>query len=261
MNEEAERDRIDTICPNRAIVMGGSIAGLLAARVLSEYYDQVLVLERDSLPQRPALRKGTPQAAHAHALLVRGREILEQLFPGFTRSLARRGAFIGDMQHAVPVISGGRRFADGFDGRLGLSASRALIEHEIRQRVQALPNVRLCDRVDVIEPLYLAAGQQVAGVRVRVRRRAGDPAAIVHLLPGQVPDDAETWLADLVIDATGRGSRTPVWLREWGYASAPEERVDVNVNYATAYYERRNDQNDGRGGVLCTATAEHRYSG
>lgn len=251
MNSTAN-DRIDTVCPDRAIVMGASMAGLLAARVLSERFGQVLVLERDALPDWPALRKGTPHAGHAHGLLVRGREVLEELFPGFTQSLHRRGAFVGDMQRDVAFLAGGRRFAQGVGGRIGLCASRPIIEDEVRRRVKGLANVRICDRVDGVEPVYDAARKQVVGVRVRRPATADAASSIIHLDPAQgicVPDDAETWLADLVIDATGRGSRTPQWLRKWGFEPAVEERIGVNVHYATAYYERRSTDAGCRGGV------------
>lgn len=262
----SEQNRIDTICPNRAIVMGASMAGLLAARVLSERFDEVLLIERDALPDWPALRKGTPHAGHAHGLLVRGREVLEDLFPGFTQSLQSRGGFVGDMQRNLAFLAGGRRFASGIGGRAGISASRPVIEDEVRRRVKALPNVRLCDRIDVVEPVMDATGEVVAGVRVRGRRSANADAAalVVHLDPAQgvrVPDDAETWLADLVIDATGRGSRTPQWLQKWGFEPAPEERIAVNVHYATAYYERQEGEEAGLAGAISSATPDHPFPG
>ncbi len=265
-SERGEQDRIDTLCPNRAIVMGASMAGLLAARVLSERFDEVLLIERDALPDWPALRKGTPHAGHAHGLLVRGREVLEELFPGFTESLQRRGGFVGDMQRNLAFLAGGRRFASGIGGRMGVCASRPVIEDEVRRRVKALPNVRLCDRIDVVEPVFDSARQAVAGVRVRVRgsKAADTEAAVVHLDPAhgmRVPDDAETWLADLVVDATGRGSRTPRWLEKWGFASAPEERICVNVQYATAYYERKDDDERDLAGAISSATPDHPWPG
>src|SRR4051812_46535870 len=92
----------------RAIVLGASMAGLLAARVLQERFEEVCLLERDPLTDQASLRKGTPQAAHAHGLLVRGREIIEELFPGFTEVLASRGAVVGDLLAAGPFVASGR---------------------------------------------------------------------------------------------------------------------------------------------------------
>ena len=88
--------------PNkRAIVIGASMGGLLAARVLADYYDQVTVVERDALPDGYEPRKGVPQGRHAHGLLARGREVLEQLFPGFTEEMVSQGATSGDIADKV----------------------------------------------------------------------------------------------------------------------------------------------------------------
>src|SRR5436190_1165365 len=82
---------------NQAVVLGASIAGLLAARVLSERFERVVVIERDVLPPAGKHRRGVPHGRHLHGLHPRGREILEELFPGFTASLAASGAIRGDV--------------------------------------------------------------------------------------------------------------------------------------------------------------------
>ena len=89
----------DLPASRRAIVIGASIAGLVAARILADRYDEVCVLERDELPEQPAPRKGTPHAVHPHGLLARGREILEALFPGFTEALVAKGALARRYRH------------------------------------------------------------------------------------------------------------------------------------------------------------------
>jgi 2-polyprenyl-6-methoxyphenol hydroxylase-like FAD-dependent oxidoreductase len=76
----------------QAIVMGGSIAGLLAARVLTDHFDQVTIVERDRFPEKPEPRQGVPQSHQLHVLLTQGQRILEQLFPGLTDELADNGA-------------------------------------------------------------------------------------------------------------------------------------------------------------------------
>jgi 2-polyprenyl-6-methoxyphenol hydroxylase-like FAD-dependent oxidoreductase len=207
----------------RAIVLGASMAGLLAARMLQERFDEVWLLERDALPQDAAARKGTPQALHAHGLLARGREVLEQLFPGFTGALQAQGAMVGDVQANAPFVANGRRFAHGAAcGQVGLACSRLAIEAEVRRRVLAMPGVTALTDVDVVQPMLDDAHGRVTGVRI-VQRSGGAQ---------------ETLAADLVIDCTGRGSRTPAWLREWGYDAPEEERVTVGIGYATAYFER-----------------------
>jgi 2-polyprenyl-6-methoxyphenol hydroxylase-like FAD-dependent oxidoreductase len=222
----------------RALVLGASMAGLLAARVLAERFDEVWLLERDALPEAAAARKGTPQAVHAHGLLARGREVLEELFPGFTDALAARGALVGDLQANAPFVAGGRRFAPGHCGRGGIACSRLAIEAEVRRRVLALPRVRAIGDVDIVEPVL--EGRRVTGVRV-VRRASGAE---------------ETLAADFVVDCTGRGSRLPAWLRAWGFDAPEEERVSVGIGYATAYLRRTPEDAPGIAAMIFTATPE-----
>ena len=118
-------NRTHSILGRRALVLGASMAGLLAARILAERYDEVWLLERDALPDGAQPRKGTPQAQHAHGLLGRGREVLEELLPGFTAALAAQGAMVGDALANAPFVAGGRRFAHGAPcGQTGLACSR-----------------------------------------------------------------------------------------------------------------------------------------
>jgi hypothetical protein len=214
------------------------MAGLLAARVLAERFDEVWLLERDALPDGAQARKGTPHAVHAHGLLARGREVLESLFPGFTEALEARGALVGDLQTNAPFVAAGRRFASGRCGRRGLACSRLAIEAEVRRRVLALPQVRAVTDVDVVQPVL--EGSRVTGVRI-VQRATGAQ---------------ETLAADFVVDCTGRGSRLPTWLREWGFDAPAEERVDVGIGYATAYLRREPEQAPGIAAMIFTATPE-----
>ena len=69
-----------------AVVLGASMAGLLAARALAEAYERVTVVERDTLPVAGPARKGVPQGRHVHALLPRGQQVVDELFPGLTTS-------------------------------------------------------------------------------------------------------------------------------------------------------------------------------
>ena len=81
---------------DHAVVLGASMSGLLAARVLADAYRQVTIVERDPLPESGLDRKGVPQGRHAHALLPRGAQILDELFPGLLAGLAAAG---------VPVLA------------------------------------------------------------------------------------------------------------------------------------------------------------
>ena len=209
----------------RAVVLGASLAGLLAARVLSEHFTEVVMLERDELPEQAAPRKGTPHAAHPHGLLARGLEVLEELFPGFTRALVARGALLGDLQRDLAFEASRQRFASGFAGQAALGASRLAIEAEVRRRVLALRGVRTVTGVDVLAP-RLAEGRAVAA---RYAQRDG--------ATGSTPVEHEL-AAALIVDCTGRGSRTPQWLADWGYRAAAEERVDSGICYTSAYFKR-----------------------
>jgi 2-polyprenyl-6-methoxyphenol hydroxylase-like FAD-dependent oxidoreductase len=207
----------------RAVVLGASIAGLLTARVLYERFAEVVLLERDALPERPAPRKGTPHAVHPHGLLARGRQILDTLFPGFSDALVEQGALAGDVAADVAVDANGRRFAQGKSGLMALAVSRLAVEAELRRRVRALPGIRVVTDVDVLAPIHDSSDGRVTAVRYRSR---GD-ARHEQLLA-----------AALVVDCTGRGSKTPVWLREWGYGQVPEERVVIGLCYTSAYFRR-----------------------
>ncbi len=206
-----------------AIVIGASVAGLLAARVLADHFERVVLIERDRLEDGPAPRKGTPQVLHAHGLLARGREVIEQLLPGFTEALQAQGAVVGDIAHDVAFGVARRRFARTHCGHLGVFASRPLIEAELRRRVLAIANVYLLAEVDVIAPEWNAAGDAVCGVRARSRT---DGSA------------APSLRADLVVDCSGRASHSPRWLAERGFAPPAEERVPVDLQYLSAYFRR-----------------------
>jgi 2-polyprenyl-6-methoxyphenol hydroxylase-like FAD-dependent oxidoreductase len=235
----------DPVLGQRAIVIGASMAGLLAARVLSERFSQVIVLERDELPFEPAARKGTPQVGHAHGLLARGKMIIEELFPGFTQALRERGAKAGEAGIELEVSVGGNPLASAHVSETGVAASRLLIEDEVRRRVRALGNVQIISRVDVQEPIHDAVLGRVTGVRISLRD--GSQA---------LSEPANALAADLVVDCTGRGSRTPHWLRNWGFDAPEEERVVIGVGYATGYFERSEDQLPNVGAVISTATAQ-----
>ncbi|MCW5609916.1 MAG: monooxygenase [Rubrivivax sp.] len=209
----------------RAAVIGASIAGLLAARILAERFDEVVLLERDPLPEGAAPRKGTPQAVQPHGLLARGRQVLDALFPGFSESLVAQGALYGDAGGEVAVDANGQRLARATLGVDALACSRLAIEAEIRRRVRALPNVRVLDGVDVIAPVHEDA--RVTGLRWQPRD--------ADSLAGAEP---QTLAAALVVDCSGRASRSPAWLREWGYAAPAEERVQVGIAYTSAYFRR-----------------------
>jgi 2-polyprenyl-6-methoxyphenol hydroxylase-like FAD-dependent oxidoreductase len=212
---------------DHAVVLGAGMAGLLAARVLSDAYERVTLVERDRLPTKPEGRRGVPQGRHAHALVPGGTQILDELFPGLLDDLVAGG---------VPVIRdlGELRFSPA-GHRLCLTgrppqpficlASRPFLEGQLRARVRALPTVEILDRCEVVGLVTTSARNRVTGVRmlphaVGVEKRLG---------------------ADLVLDATGRGGRTPAWLAAIGYDQPPHEQLKIQLKYATRRLRPRPD--------------------
>ncbi|MEU8403006.1 FAD-binding monooxygenase [Nonomuraea sp. NPDC048892] len=207
---------------NHAIVIGASMAGLLSAAALHAKFARVTVLDRDAMPDDDEHRKGVGQSRHAHALLARGHEAVERLLPGITAELVAQGAIASDVQRNARHIHCGQRHARVESGMTGLLASRPMLEGQVRRRITALPGVRLL-------PDSVAASLLVERDRVtRVRLAGGEP----------IP-------ADLVVDASGRGSRTPFWLDELGIVPPAEEHVMLDVRYGTREFRRRPGDLDG----------------
>jgi len=230
----------------RAVVLGGSVAGLVAARVLADGYDEVVVVERDELPESAEHRRGVAQSRHVHALLAGGQAAFEQLFDGLTAELTTLGALVGDMLDDVHVHLGGHLLHRGASDLLAVHVSRPALEAGLRARVRALPRVTLMDRCDGAGLTTTANGAAVTGVRV-IRRADGSAE--------------ETLAADLVVDATGRHSRVPAALEALGYGRPPVERIGIGVGYATRTYRLGRDALGGDLGILVGATPEHPRGG
>jgi 2-polyprenyl-6-methoxyphenol hydroxylase-like FAD-dependent oxidoreductase len=209
-----------------AVVVGGSLAGMLAARVLSDHFKKVTLLERDLFPDTPAARKGLPQGRHVHILLERGRGALERFLPGLTDDLVRAGAEPLDATRDIAWMNPYGWYVR-FPGDLRLLAStRNLIDWGVRRRVAALPNVRVLDSAAVAGLVPGPAdGSRVAGVRLRSRTADGEPE------PG-----GAVVAADLVVVADGRNSRLPEWLAALGYKPPDETVVNSFQGYASRLY-------------------------
>jgi 2-polyprenyl-6-methoxyphenol hydroxylase-like FAD-dependent oxidoreductase len=234
-----------TTLSERAVVLGGSVAGLLAARVLADVCAEVVVVERDRLPAGAEHRRGVPQGRHVHGLLARGGEALEELFPGMTRGLTARGVPVGDMLADTRLYFGGHLFLPGTSGLTVLGASRPMLEAYLRDRVRELAGVRFlegCDAVGLTSP----DGGRVHGVRV-IRRRPGSAEEVLA--------------ADLVVDATGRGSRTPTWLTDLGHRPPTEDSIQVGVGYASRTYRLTPRDIGGTMAILAAPTPAHPRGG
>jgi 2-polyprenyl-6-methoxyphenol hydroxylase-like FAD-dependent oxidoreductase len=204
------------------VVAGASVSGLLTARVLSEYFRHVTVVERDELPLEPLNRRGVPQARHVHALTARGSQIMAELFPGILDELVARGVEVwddGDLSKFHSCFGGHQLLASDHlrNPHLMYFASRPLLEWTLRHRTEALPNVTILDKRQVASLTSTADGGRVTGVSVL----------------GVDGGAAQTVKADLVVDATGRGSRAPVYLEGLGYGRPPELEVTVQLVYAS----------------------------
>ncbi|HEV2583145.1 MAG TPA: FAD-dependent monooxygenase [Ktedonobacteraceae bacterium] len=213
-NKVFKQKRFDT---HHAIVIGGSMAGLLAARVLSDHFEQVTIIERDQLIEEAQPRKGVPQGRHVHALLAGGAAILGTYFPDLFASLARDGA--------VPVGTADiRRYQLGVrvaavPGPIkSLWQSRPFLEQHVRACLAARTNVQILDSCSV----------------TRLRTEEERITGVVLQRRGQQHE--EDLAADLVVDASGRGSRAPQWLAALGYGQVEETSVTIDVGYASRIY-------------------------
>jgi 2-polyprenyl-6-methoxyphenol hydroxylase-like FAD-dependent oxidoreductase len=205
-----------------AIVIGGSMAGLCAARILSDFYDKVTVVDRDAYPEGAHERPGVPQSRHVHALLMRGRIELDNLFPGFERTMIERGAL---------EINFGLDFAtlrrDGWAPRRStriatLFASRVLIEETARGLLRKIPNIELIERADATG-FIVERGGAIRVTGLDVVPRDGRPA---FKLTG-----------DLIVDASGRATKCPTWITALGLALPDEQVVDSHTGYASRWYK------------------------
>jgi 2-polyprenyl-6-methoxyphenol hydroxylase-like FAD-dependent oxidoreductase len=201
-----------------AVVIGASVAGLLAARALSDAYDRVTILERDELPAIGENRKAVPQGNHAHVMLASGQRSIEELLPGITDELFAAGAQSCESLREIRFVIAGHELTREASGADVLLASRPLIEGHVRRRVLALANVTVRERCDAVDLLTSQDNERVTGVRVRGR----------HGESGEEPLNA-----DLVVAASGRAARVPALLEALGYPRPSENRLAVDLMYVS----------------------------
>ncbi|MEI2577520.1 FAD-dependent oxidoreductase [Scytonema sp. PRP1] len=227
---------------NHAIVIGGSMAGLVVARILSDRFKQVTLIERDQFPEKAIPRKGTPQSRHIHVLLLQGQLILKKLFPGLREEMIAAGAQLMDVAAdwiwLNPAGWGVRFPSDLFI----LSFSRHLLDWKVRCRLAAMNKVRFLQGCEVTGVLSNTDSTCVAGVSVRHHQQShqGVWQEQIH--------------ADLVVDATGRTSKAPQWLKAIGYQPPQETVVNAFLGYASRLYRLPSDfQADWKGVYLQVA--------
>ncbi|WP_322937998.1 FAD-dependent oxidoreductase [Nocardioides bizhenqiangii] len=205
------------------VVLGGSIAGLCAAGALAPHFDEVVVLERDSLPADAEHRRGVPQSKHPHFLLNSGRRAISALFPGFEDDLIAAGGL-----HLMPSMDAAYLERTGWASRKQSSmtmvySSRVLIERVLRDKVREVSNVAIREGVSV-RGIQTAAGGTAQG-------------KVSGVVFSTAAGDEERIDADLVVDAMGRGSSVSDWLVAAGWPAAPVQALDAKVTYTSRWYD------------------------
>jgi len=218
MSESPQRPPRVSRMPTRAVVVGGSLAGMLAAAAVRDHVDSVEIIEAHDVPEGPEARPGVPQAAHFHVLLSGGANAIEDLLPGTVKELLSAGANRIPMTTNMLIYSPEgwyRRWAR--DSHYLITASRDLTDSVVRGQVLKDPRVSVRPHTKVTA--LLGSSRRVTGVRLRAA------------------DGTETELtADLVVDASGKASRTPRWLAELGIQAPAQDRIDSGIAYASRIY-------------------------
>ena len=210
-----------------AIVIGGSISGLLTARVLSRHFQQVTIVERDEFRQDSEPRKGAPQGQHVHVMFSGGMRVIDGLFPGFSDELAANGSVVCDFANDLCWYHAGVWKARQKTDLTSYWQTRPFLEANVRRRLKSDTDVVILDKSSVTGLLASPDNSRITGVEIR---RGGDD--------GQT----EQLRATLVVDASGRGSQTPRWLESLGYQRPEETTVEVNIGYASRNYEPAPDE-------------------
>ncbi|MEV7028175.1 FAD-dependent oxidoreductase, partial [Kitasatospora sp. NPDC093558] len=208
-----------------AVVIGGGLAGTVAAWALRGYAERIVVVERDRYPAEPQFRAGVPQGRHAHLVLEAGHRLLEEMMPGIKQELKDAGADLVATSGDLRWLSSAGWMADYPAQTSFLSCTRPVLDKAVLDRVRAAPAVEFLEGTEVVG--LLGSARAVTGVKVRER---GPERGEVEEIP-----------AELVVDASGRSTSMTTWLAELGCAPVPEERVDAGVTYASRLYHRPKD--------------------
>ena len=219
-----------------AVVIGGGVAGLCAARVLSDHFVRVVVLERDTLVDTALPRRSVPHGSHVHGLLAGGVCALEQLFPGFARGAERRGGLLVDVGNFATWYSDGVALPAIDTGLTGLLMTRPLLELHLRSRVGELANVSIeqAAQVTALE----GSAWKITGVRVT------DGSCQSRVIA-----------SDLVVDASGGRAALPGWLARFGLPAPFEDTVRMDLTYTSCLIRRKRRHLAGRLGFVYPPTA------
>jgi 2-polyprenyl-6-methoxyphenol hydroxylase-like FAD-dependent oxidoreductase len=202
----------------RAVVLGASIAGLLAGRILADFFDEVILVDKGELDDATAPRRSVPQGNHAHAVLTPTYRVLQRFLPELIDDLVADGATVYDAGQQVRLLFMGEPLARGLTGQPIIGSSRPFFENHLRRRVRALENTEIRSGCRFRGWLTDARRHRVTGVKV------SSCAGMAEIT------------ADLVVDARGRGSRLPAEMANLGYEPPHIDRVRVDLGYTSRIY-------------------------
>ncbi|MFF6776985.1 NAD(P)/FAD-dependent oxidoreductase [Streptomyces sp. NPDC012637] len=214
-------DELGSRRTRHAVVVGGSLAGLLAARVLSEHAERVTVVERDRYPQEPEGRPGVPQSRHLHVLIEGGQRAFDELLPGFVAELHGLGAPKLGVPEDMVQWQDGRWYPRTEPTVHFYAGPRDQLDWLVRKRVFADPRIERIEGTEAVG--LLGDSARVRGVLLR-ERGAG---------ASKEPYPLE---ADLVVDASGRSTRAADWLAGIGAEAPHEETIDTGLAYSTRIF-------------------------
>ncbi|XSG76049.1 FAD-dependent oxidoreductase [Herpetosiphon llansteffanensis] len=218
-----------TMVHDHALVIGASISGLATAHILSHYFAQVTIIERDRLPESIEVRAGLPQARHLHLLLMRGAHELERLFPGIGQALVAQGAQDIDLMHDYRYLMAGGWAKPHQSTHRTISASRPLYDWVLLQRLRQNPKIRIESQTDVLG--LVGDLRHVRGINTK-RRDTGVE---------------QQFLAEMIVDCSGRSSKLDQWLQALGSPQVPETSVASNIGYCSRIYAKPAGWNEWKG--------------
>ncbi|CAN5830513.1 hypothetical protein BH23THE1_BH23THE1_22300 [soil metagenome] len=209
-----------------AVIIGGGIAGLLATRVLSGHFKEVVIIEKDKYPPQAGPRNGTPQSNHIHVLLIKGKELLLKLFPDIERKLVARGAHTVNLTKDVDYYVG-TGYSIKFESNLTtIACTRQLLEHEIKNEIiESFHNVNLRENTRATELVV-----------VKDKKTGWSTCKGVTVISADTNSE-ETIMGDLVVDTSGRESKTSEWLEQLGYDKPKETVVNSYIGYSTCWFK------------------------
>ncbi len=202
-----------------ATVVGGSMAGLIAARVLSNHFEKVTIIEKDIVNNEPETRKGQSQTKHIHLLLVQAMNTLSHYFPDLKEELLANGALELDVGNDYNWYSYGGIKKKGKTGITALTMSRPLLEYHVKKGVVSMGNIVIQDNTKVKE--------------IHIKNN------VVRALSIEKEGKREELKTDFIVDASGRGSKSFKWLKQHGYEIPQESKIKIDITYVTVLFKRK----------------------